>query len=62
MLSTTIYHYAYLECLIQKLMCVKVILKIHSQSKVGKHIPSGFSMSKISSFESIEYKRMMYIE
>ena len=36
-------------------MDVKIILKIHLQ-----HIPSGFSMSTISSFRSIENKHDVY--
>ena len=35
---------------------VKTILKNSSTTKVSKHIPSGLSMSTISSFRSIEKK------
>ena len=38
-------------------MDIKPILKIH---KVSEHIPSGFSMSTISPFKSIENKRDVY--
>ena len=37
--------YAYLESLIKK----------QNDVKVGKHIPSGFSMSTVPSFKDIEY-------
>ena len=40
-------------------MDVKTILKLHLQENLGKNIPSGFSMSTISSFKRIE-KSMMY--
>ena len=39
----------------------KNTLKYSSRTKLRKHIPSGFSMSKISLFRSIE-NTMMYIE
>ena len=48
--------YADLECLIKRLMDVKLILKIYPQRKVSEHIPSSFLMSAISSFKSIENK------
>ena len=41
-------------------MDVKIILKIHLQQKVSEHIPSGFSMSRISSFRSISNKYDVY--
>ena len=41
-------------------MDVKIILKIHSQKKVGECIPPGFSMSTISSFKIIENKYAVY--
>ena len=50
--------YADVECLIENLMDVKIILKIHS--KVGEHIPSRFSMSTISSIKSLENKHDIY--
>ena len=37
-------------------MDVKIILKNHSTIGVREHIPSGFSMTTISSFKDIEYK------
>ena len=39
---------------------VKIILKISLYQKEGKHIPTGFSMSTISSFKSIENKHDVY--
>ena len=51
--------YADLECLIEKLMDAKIIMK--STTKVDEHIPSGFSMTTtISSFKSIENKHDVY--
>ena len=51
--------YAYLECVWQKgLMDVKINLKI--KKKVSEHIPSGFSMSTIPLFRSIENKYDAY--
>ena len=35
-------------------MHVKIILKIHSQTKIDGHIPSGLSMSPISSSKPIK--------
>ena len=46
--------YADLECIIEK------IDENSSATKVSEHIPSGFSMSKISSFRSIENKHDLY--
>ena len=37
-----------------------IILEIDLQSKVSEHISSGFSMSTISSFRTIENKRDVY--
>ena len=37
-------------------MDVKLMLKKWFTTKVGKHIPSGFSMSTILSFKDIENK------
>ena len=51
--------YADCECLIkkEKIKDLKIILKIHlHQPKVSKHIPSGVSMSAISSFRKLEIK------
>ena len=48
--------YADLECLIDRFDGCKNNLEISSTAKVGEHIPSGFSRSTISSFESIENK------
>ena len=53
--------YADLQCIIEKIDGCKSTLKYSSRTKLSKHIPSGFSMSKISSFRSIE-NTMMYIE
>ena len=41
-------------------MYVTIILKIHLQQEVSEHIPSGFSISTISSFKSIESKHDVY--
>ena len=48
--------YADLECIIEKIDGCKNNPENLSTSKVNEHIPSGFSMSTISSFRSIEYK------
>ena len=45
--------YAGLECLIEKIGC-KNNHENSFTTKVGKRIPSGFSVSTISSFKSIE--------
>ena len=45
--------YADLECLIEKIDECKNIPENSSTTKAGEHIPSGFSMSTISSFKSI---------
>ena len=46
--------YADLECLIEKIDGRKDNRKSLSTTKLGKHIQSGFSMSTISSFKTIE--------
>ena len=48
--------YANLEYLIEKIDECKNNLQTSSTTKVSEHIPSGFSMSIISSFKSIENK------
>ena len=48
--------YADSECLIEKIDRCKNNFENSSTLKVGKHVPSGFSMSTISSFKSIENK------
>ena len=48
--------YADLECIIEKIDGCKNNPKNSSPTKVSEHIPSGFSMSRISSFRSIENK------
>ena len=48
--------YADLECIIEKTDGCKNNPENSSTTKVRKHIPSGFSMSTISSFRSIENK------
>ena len=52
--------YAYLECLIEKIDWYKNNPEYSSTTKVSKHLPSGFSMSALSSFRSIEYKHHVY--
>ena len=51
--------YADLECLIEMDGCKKNP-KNSSTAKVSEHIPSGFSMSTISSFRSIENMHDVY--
>ena len=46
--------YADLECLIEKIDGCENNPEKSFTTKVGKHIPSGFLMSTISSFRSIE--------
>ena len=48
--------YADLECLTEKTDGFKNNPENSSSTKLSKHIPSGFSMSTISSFRSIENK------
>ena len=52
--KTTFIIYADLECIIEKIDGRKNNPDNSSTTKVSKHIPSGFSMSTISSFKSIE--------
>ena len=52
--------YADLECLIKKIDGCKNNAENLSTTKVSEHIPSGFSMSTISSFRSIENKHDVY--
>ena len=53
--------YVDLECIIEKIDGCKNNPENSSTTKVSEHIPSGFSMSSISSFRTIEII-MMYIE
>ena len=52
--------YADLECLIEKIDGRKDNRKSLSTTKLGKHIQSGFSMSTISSFKTIENNRDVF--
>ena len=52
--------YAYLECLVEKIDGSKSNPENSFTTKVGEHIPSGFSMSTISSFKTIENKHDVY--
>ena len=52
--------YEGLECIIENTDRCKNNSKNLSTTKVGKHSPSGFSMSAISSFKSIENKHDVY--
>ena len=52
--------YADLECVIEKIDKCKNNPENSSTTKVSKHIPSGFSMSTISTFRSIENKHDIY--
>ena len=49
-----------LDCIIEKIDRCRNNPENLSTSKVSEHIPSGFSMSAISSFRSIENKHRMY--
>ena len=51
--------YAY-DCMIEKIYGCKNNPEIPFTTKVSEHIPSGFSMSTISSFRSIENKHDLY--
>ena len=51
--KTSFIIYADLECLIEKIDGCKNNPVNSSTTKVGKYIPSGFSMSTTSSFKSI---------
>ena len=52
--------YTDLDCVIQKIDGCKNNPENSSTSKVSEHIPSGLSMSTISSFRRIENKHDMY--
>ena len=52
--------FADLECIIEKTDGCKSNSENSSKTKVSKHIPSGFSMSTVSSFKSIENKHDVY--
>ena len=52
--------YADLECIIENINGCKNNPENLPTTKVSKHIPAGFSMSKISSFRSIENKHDVY--
>ena len=52
--------YADLECIIEKIDGCRNNPENSSTTKLSKHIPSGFSMSKISSFRSMENKHDVY--
>ena len=52
--------YANLECIIEKIDGCKNNPENSSTTKVSEHIRSGFSMSTISSFRSIENKYDVY--
>ena len=52
--------YPDLECIIEKIDGSKNNPENSSTSKVNEHVPSGFSMSTISSLGSIENKHNMY--
>ena len=52
--------YANLECIIEKIDGCKNNPENSSTTKVREHIPSGFSMSTISLFRSIENKHDVY--
>ena len=58
--KTSFIIYADIECIMEKTDGCKNNLENSSTTKVSKHIPSGFSMSTISSFRSIENKHDVY--
>ena len=60
--KTRFISYADLECITEKIDGCKNNPENSSTTKVSGHIPSGFSMSKISSFRSIENKQDDCIE
>ena len=53
-------NYADLECLIEKIDTCKNNPENSFTAKVSENIPSGFSISTISSFKSIENKHDVY--
>ena len=53
--------YADIECIIEKIDGCKNNPENSSTAKVSEHIPSGFSMSTISSFTSIENKCFFFL-
>ena len=59
-LITIPFIYTDLECIIEKIDGCKNNSENSSTTKVSEHIPSGFSMSTISSFRSIENKHDVY--
>ena len=58
--KTTFTIYTDLDCIIEKIDGCRNNPENLSTSKVSEHIPSGFSMSAISSFISIENKHHKY--
>ena len=54
--------YADLECLIEEIDGCNNNPENSSTTKVGQHIPSGFSTSTISSFKTIKNKHDVYRE
>ena len=52
--------YADLKYLVEKIVGCKNNPENSSAIKIGEYIPSGFSMSKISSFKSIEKRHNVY--
>ena len=52
--------YADLECIIQKIDARKNNTEYSSTTKLNKYIPSGFSMSTISSFRKIKNMNDVY--
>ena len=54
--KATLINYADRECIIEKIPGCKLNPENSYITKVSKHVPSGFSMSTISSFRGIENK------
>ena len=58
--KTQLIIYADLESLVEKIEGCKNNAEKSSTAKVGEHIPSGFSLSTISSLKDIENKHDIY--
>ena len=52
--------YADLECLILKIDGCENNPEYSSTTKIGKHIPYGYSLSTIWGFDHIKYKHSLY--
>ena len=52
--------YADLECLIKKIDGCAKNLEISLTTKIGEHIPCGYSMSTVWAFDDAENKHSLY--